>query len=151
MKKWVAKLIDTVAGYWDWNGHPCAHLFTHVVPPEESDMNAWEITLAPPLQEIEGGPEDGHPVWTPFAFDLGSFIAHKGVQQCMMAIRSQYHQTPPLLLLDLLYQNRPVLLRILLEPPPGVESVELVNYKTKQVRHKCQHPDHEDEHGRSSP
>lgn len=142
MKKWIARLIDTVSEHWHWNGQ-CHHFYTAVKPPTKPE-EAWEIAIAPALQELEQGPRDGQEVWTPFAFDIGEFIASPGVQQCNMGVRSRFCCEPPMLFLDLLYKNRPVNLLLYMEPPAGAEPMEVVNTVTKEIRHKCRHPHHDE-------
>jgi len=142
-KKWVCNLLDTIMESWQWYGR-CHHIYTHVCKPQ-APGDPWEISVAPPLQEIsDAGPRDGEEVWTPFVFDIGTFIAAPGIQQCNMAVRSEGPDTPtPEPLLYLLYHNRPVVLRVLMQPPDNAEAIEVLDVKNNRIRHKCQSPMHE--------
>jgi hypothetical protein len=95
--------------------------------------------VAPALQEIaDAGPHDGEQVWTPFTFNIGEFITAPGVQQRSLAVRSEDPGHPdPELFLELFYFDRPVTLRLLLQPPDEAGVMEILDLKAHIIRPKA--------------
>jgi len=133
-KRWVRRLIETVLAHWHWHGQ-CHHIVSRVRKPK-SRGESWEIAVAPALQEIaDAGLHDGERVWTPFTFNIGEFITAPGVQQRYLAVRSEGPGHPdPELFLELLFFNRPVTLRLLLQPPEGAAVIEILDLKAQVIR-----------------
>jgi hypothetical protein len=133
-KRWVRRLLETVMAHWEWHGQ-CDHIVSRVRKPKSRGAS-WEIAVAPALQEIcDAGPRDGERVWTPFTFDIREFIAAPGVQQRSLAVRSEGPGRPdPELLLEFFYFYRPVILRLLLQPPEGARVMEILDLRAQVIR-----------------
>jgi HEAT repeat protein len=117
-----------------WNYHSLSNQVAWTTEEEESGRLRFDV--APVLQEVLGGEDDGKRVWSGFEFDLYGFSLEPGIEFRDVGVMSQSieHADAPLLGLSGQYFNQPFVLRIHLEPVVGSETREIVDTIRNEVR-----------------
>jgi len=101
------------------------------------DDEVTQIEIAPPFQIVYGGSEDGKTVWTPFEFDIQSFVNEPDVdeiQECGAMTYSLQHKIGPFLGIVGSYRGKQFAMRIHLAPDPITEPVEIIDCLKNEVR-----------------
>jgi hypothetical protein len=127
----IADFRQAVERHWQHHA-PCGHLNWLV----QEGAEGWEIEAAPVYQEVVGGEQDGMTVWSGFHFDLGGFLAERGVLTKGIVAASycvECAETPSVEVRGT-YFGRAFALRIHLEPVPGTPPVEVIDTIKQQVR-----------------
>lgn len=71
LPKTVRKLLACVRQCWEWKGKEHCRYRSRCY---KKGKKCWHVTLAPRIQEVVGGSQDGEPLWSPFAFDVKEFF-----------------------------------------------------------------------------
>ena len=127
----TASLRQAVERHWEY------HALSRSLRWDVSEgAGGGRIEVAPVLQEIVGGGQDGMEVWSGFGFDLSGFLAERGVVLGNLAAASRCSQCAetPHVGVRGTYFGRPFDLRIHLEPVPGTPPAEVVDTINQQVR-----------------
>ena len=121
--RWIDRLMEAVAGHWEW--HALAlHIGFQYREPEDAD-DCWEVWAYPAVQEIVGGQHDGDTGWSGFNFDLSGLLEE--VEPEALSVSARMEQAPPEVVVEGKFQGQAVLLHVCLEPPEGVEATEVVD------------------------
>lgn len=117
----------------NWHHHaPCHHLLWR----ENGEGDTFQVEVAPVYQQVVGTKDDGLTVWAGFQFDVGGFLAERGVFSEGVVASSycvECSETPSLDVRGT-YLDRPFKLRLHLEPIPGTPPVEIIDTINMQVR-----------------
>lgn len=117
-----------------WHYHAkCQNLsWAHV----ERDDGICEIEVAPVFQELYGGVDDGKKVWVGFEVRLGGFFTEPGVEVEDFGAVSycvDYSPTPAIPIRGT-FRGLPFVLKLMLEPVPGSEPIEIVDTIKAELR-----------------
>ena len=94
------------------------------------ENGAYQIDVAPVLQEIFGGPEDGKRVWAAFEFHLSGLSTEPGIEFHEYGAASR----SPFVGISGEYFGQQFVLRIHQEPIADSEIVEVVDTVRNEVR-----------------
>lgn len=118
-----------------WTHHaPCNSFSVEVTyRPDRSD---WAILIAPGLQEVVGGSQDGQRIWSGFDINITELLDEPEFEVDAVGMASHCVQCCPLPFVGFKgrYKGKPCFLRISLEPIPDSQPLELVDTVRNQVR-----------------
>jgi hypothetical protein len=128
----IAGFQAAVEKHWHYHAK-CQNLsWAHV----ERDDGICEIEVAPVLQELYGGVDDGKKVWVGFEFNLTDFLAEPGVEvedygACSACVDCNPR---PILAIRGTYEGEPFALKVNLEPVPDTDPVERLDTIKQEIR-----------------
>ena len=102
------------------------------------DEQGYFIEVAPVIQEVYGGENDGGKTWTAFVFDLHGFLNESGVivEKAFSTSHHLENNTVPYLGVEGTYRNVPFIMQLLLEPIPDSKPVEIIDTLNEELRDK---------------
>jgi hypothetical protein len=134
---WFGRITRLIEKCWASHG-PCGSRYVTSVFDTES--GEWLIVAAPVFQEVLGGEDDGKKVWTGFVFHAEKLLRAMTVVHLSAGSYCLQCNSVPTVTFMGRYRGHRITLKVLLEPAPGSQVVEVIDTIKCEIRAKREQP-----------
>lgn len=132
----ITEFKQLVERHWKYHAPASALLWR-----ENMGGDSFQVEVAPAYQQVVGTKDDGLTVWAGFQFDLGGFLAERGVFSESVVASSYCVECSetPFIRVKGKYRGEAFDLRVHLEPVPGsapAEAIDLINHRVRAIGEK---------------
>lgn len=123
---------DVIAKHWNYLGF-CNGMNFSVY---QRDDDVWQIEMAPPMQIVYGGKEDGMTVWCPFEFHILEFLNEPDIEEITVAGAMTYslkENSQPFLCFLGTFRGMKFALRICLVPFANAKPTEIISNEVRCI------------------